>query len=106
MLTGFHQRRPCYEGLKNNVPTSLLTTSLNPFPPGTPDYTTHDVLERYIQDTARKAGVEQLILYDTAVNTVEKKDSVWMVETSTLREGSEQLRTWVCARFSTPDGLI
>lgn len=45
----------------NNVPTRLLETTLNPFPPGTLDNVSHSVLKEYIQDTALKTGVYVLV---------------------------------------------
>ncbi|KAF2125458.1 dimethylaniline monooxygenase [Dothidotthia symphoricarpi CBS 119687] len=76
---------PCYSGLKNNVGTRLLETTLNRFPTDTPDFVTHDVLEEYIQDTAVRAGVHDVTKYDTEVRNVTKNEREWVVETSTLR---------------------
>lgn len=77
-------RRPCYVGLKNNVGTRLLATTLNPFPAGTEDYVSHSVLKDYIQETAIKTGVERIIHYDTDVKNLSKANGKWKVETVTL----------------------
>ncbi|KAJ4293517.1 hypothetical protein N0V90_008800 [Kalmusia sp. IMI 367209] len=76
---------PCYVGLKNNVGTRLLTTTLNPFPAGTEDYVSHSVLRDYIQDTAVKTGVHDITRYDTEVKHLFKVGSQWVVETVTFR---------------------
>lgn len=76
--------RPCYVGLKNNVGTRLLATTLNPFPPGVEDYVSHSVLKDYIQDTAWKSGVHQITSYDTEVKHITKIGGQWEVESSTL----------------------
>lgn len=78
------QNSPCYVSLKNNVFTRLLETSLNKFPDGTPDIVTHSVLQAYIQDTAEKSGVHDLIQYNTDVRNVWKSDGKWLVETVTI----------------------
>ncbi|KAF2448552.1 pantothenate transporter [Karstenula rhodostoma CBS 690.94] len=75
---------PCYVGLKNNVGTRLLTTTLNPFPAGTEDHVSHSVLRDYIQDTAIKTGVERITHYDTEVKNLSKVNGKWKVETVAL----------------------
>jgi len=80
---------PCYDGLKNNVATPLLELTLNPFPPGTPDFVTHDVLRDYIQDTAIKTGVHRNTRYNTSVKKVMKIGEKWRVETSILTRDSD-----------------
>lgn len=77
-------RRPCYVGLKNNVSTPLLETTLNTFPEGTPDFVSHDVLKNYIQDTAHATGVHGVTQYDTEVQSLVKTGTKWNVETATL----------------------
>ncbi|KAG9192788.1 hypothetical protein G6011_11522 [Alternaria panax] len=76
---------PCYVGLKNNVSTRLLETTLNQFPPGTEDYVTHKVLCDYIQATAVSTRVHEVTLYDTDVRSVSKTGKTWTVETATLQ---------------------
>ncbi|KAI8933089.1 hypothetical protein NX059_009732 [Plenodomus lindquistii] len=75
---------PCYVGLKNNVGTRMLQTTLNEFPKGTEDIVTHDVLKDYIQDTAIRAGVHSDTRYNTEVKRVVKNANKWHVETITL----------------------
>ncbi|KAJ4377607.1 hypothetical protein N0V83_000434 [Neocucurbitaria cava] len=75
---------PCYIGLKNNVGTRLLETTLNQFPAGTEDFVTHDVLKDYIQDTAAITGVHEITQYETEVKHVSRKGGNWIVETATL----------------------
>ncbi|OKP02507.1 Thiol-specific monooxygenase [Penicillium subrubescens] len=79
---------PCYDGLVNNVPTSLLRTKLNAWPEGTPPYVRHDVLKEYIQDTSKKAGVENATVYGALVTKVYKEESQWHVTWTSLHEDS------------------
>ncbi|KAF2740453.1 putative dimethylaniline monooxygenase [Polyplosphaeria fusca] len=73
---------PCYFGLKNNVSTRLLETTLSRFPVNTPDFVTHAVLGKYIQDTAAEIGVNALTRYNTEVKRISKMDRKWVVETA------------------------
>ncbi|KAF3045965.1 hypothetical protein E8E12_009293 [Didymella heteroderae] len=87
---------PCYIGLKNNVATRLLETTLNKFPPGTEDFVSHSVLKDYIQDTAAKTAVDTITQYNTDVRNVTKKGSKWAVQTSKLRshdDGTDSFQT-------------
>ncbi|KAF3384477.1 Thiol-specific monooxygenase [Penicillium rolfsii] len=80
---------PCYDGLVNNVPTSLLRTTLNAWPQGTPPYVRHDVLKDYIQDTSKKAGVDKATIYGASVTKIYKEGSQWHVAWSSLHEDLE-----------------
>ncbi|KAF2084656.1 FAD/NAD(P)-binding domain-containing protein [Saccharata proteae CBS 121410] len=70
---------PCYLGLQNNVGTRLLQTTLNPFPPGTPDFVSHTVLREYVETTVRRTGVDEVTRYQTSVESVEKVGDTWTV---------------------------
>jgi cation diffusion facilitator CzcD-associated flavoprotein CzcO len=72
-------------GLTNNVSTPLLETSLTPFPAGTPDYVSHEVLCDYIKDVAKKSGVDNLIKFNTDVRSIKEIGGKWTVETITLQ---------------------
>jgi hypothetical protein len=65
-----------------------MRTKLNAWPPGTPDYVSHRVLKDYIQDTARKTGVEELTVYGANVSKLEKNGETWNLTYSTLRKDS------------------
>lgn len=80
-----HRNRPCYIGLKNNVATPLLETTLNKFPSGTENFVSHSVLKNYIQDTAAKTAVDAVTQYNTDVQNVTKVGKKWVVQTSSLR---------------------
>ncbi|KAF2015865.1 pantothenate transporter [Aaosphaeria arxii CBS 175.79] len=87
---------PCYVGLKNNVETRLLQTTLNPFPVGTPDFVTHNVLLDYIQDTALVSGVHDITKYGTEVQHLRKEGDEWLLTATTLQAnhtGSLTLQT-------------
>jgi len=85
------QRSPCYVGLKNNVGTRLLETTLNLFPPGTPDNVSHSVLKDYIQDTAVKTGVQEITQYDTEVKKLSKSGNEWVLEAVTPSQHSSDV---------------
>lgn len=80
---------PCYESLTNNVSTPLLRTKLNPWPEGTPHYVNHSVLKDYIQDTSKKAGVDDVTAYGALVTEVYKEGREWHVHWTSLHEDPE-----------------
>ncbi|KAI1505632.1 hypothetical protein F5X99DRAFT_367270 [Biscogniauxia marginata] len=91
---------PCYSGLKNNVPTSLLRSSLLRWPEGTEDFIDQSELRKYIEDIARLHGVIDKILFHTRVERAFKPENSrqWTVESSTLltNESSHSIkkRSW------------
>ncbi len=98
--TSFSPPGPCYGGLRNNVPTTLMVSSLDPWPPGTAECTTQDVIELYVQTLAADHGVNDVTLYNTRVEDVRKPpgQAQWTVRTLTLveTEGRSRVeeRTW------------
>jgi hypothetical protein len=84
LYTDHYMCSPCYVGLKNNVSTRLLETTLDRFPVGTDEFVSHNVLKDYIQSTAIASGVHELTRYNTEVKTVLKQDKSWIVEAATL----------------------
>ncbi|KAJ6068767.1 hypothetical protein N7499_010654 [Penicillium canescens] len=82
---------PCYESLTNNVSTPLLETKLNTWPEGTAPFVRHFVLRDYIQDTAKKAGVDNVTKYGAQVTKIYKEGSTWTVKWSTLKENDEDI---------------
>ncbi|KAI1871598.1 uncharacterized protein JN550_004592 [Neoarthrinium moseri] len=79
---------PCYKGLKNNVPTTLMRSTLLNWPEGTPEFVSQDRIDKYIQELTIHTGIQEHVLYDTAVDTVRKSPNgtKWDVGTSTLRK--------------------
>ncbi|KAK7220012.1 hypothetical protein V2G26_008015 [Clonostachys chloroleuca] len=77
---------PAYDSLKNNVPTELLETTLNPLKPGTESFVLHNVLKDYIQDTAEKTGVTKNTQFNTRVEHVSKTGDQWKLVSSTWDE--------------------
>ncbi|KIW11673.1 hypothetical protein PV08_10975 [Exophiala spinifera] len=77
---------PCYAGLRNNVSTREMRTSLQAWPEGTPDIVSQIVLEEYIQTIAREHGVASVTQYNTRVEDVRKVGSEWVIRTTTLRK--------------------
>ncbi|KAK7981663.1 hypothetical protein PG988_003901 [Apiospora saccharicola] len=53
---------PCYVGLRNNVPTSLMRSTLLDWPEGSQDFVSQDHLERYIQRLAKHTGAQEKTL--------------------------------------------
>lgn len=91
---------PCYSGLKNNVPTTLLYSSLRSWPDGTADNVSHWEVERYLQDLGADYGLDDVILYNTRVEEAKKSidGKRWLLRTITLlaERGEPQVveRTW------------
>lgn len=71
--------------------------TLNAWPPGIPGTVRHNVLAKYIQDTAAKHGVDEVAQYNTKVEHVEKEGDHWNLRTSTLNLETLKNRTreWV-----------
>lgn len=61
-----------------------MRVKLNEWPPGTPDFVNHRVLEKYIQDTSRKSHVDQVTRYGARVTSVRKDGAAWHITWSTL----------------------
>lgn len=80
---------PCYVGLKNNVSTPLLRTTLNSWPEGTPDFVDHGVIKEYIQDTSIKTGVHNVTRWGARVLDIQKEHAQWKVTWSVLRGNAE-----------------
>ncbi len=90
---------PCYAGLRNNVSTPVMRTTLMDWPEGTPDYITHEQVEKYIRDLAVRTGVQDRVQYHTRVEAVWKNSdaaSGWTICTRTLRRvtGDEGARKY------------
>ncbi|EXJ70702.1 uncharacterized protein A1O5_05692 [Cladophialophora psammophila CBS 110553] len=83
---------PCYAGLKNNVSTREMRTSLLPWPEGTEDLVNQNILEEYIQNIAIKHGVSTITQYHTRVEDVRKHSGEWVVRTTTLQKGPSESR--------------
>lgn len=63
---------PCYAGLKNNVPTGLMASALEPWPEGTESFVSQRVFEEYIQRLSRNHGVDAVTLFHTRVDEARK----------------------------------
>lgn len=85
---------PCYNGLRNNIPTPVMRTTLIDWPEDTPDYISHDKVEQYIQDLAFRTGAHDRIQYSTRVESVRKNalagDTRWTIHTQTLRSAGDR----------------
>ena len=77
---------PCYAGLKNNVPTTLMYSILDPWPEGTEEHTGQENIERYVQTLAQNHRVHDVTLYNTRVDERKKTadEGSWVVRTVTL----------------------
>ncbi|KAL8421023.1 hypothetical protein RB596_001992 [Gaeumannomyces avenae] len=78
---------PCYAGLRNNVSTTLMRSTVVPWPAGTEEFVTHDDVEAYIRSIVDAANIRPLMSFDTAVLHVGKPPGAekWTVRTRTLR---------------------
>ncbi|CDM31473.1 hypothetical protein DTO006G1_8800 [Penicillium roqueforti] len=92
---------PCYESLTNNVSTPLLRTKLNAWPEGTAPFVKHNVLKEYIQDTSKKAGVDDITKFGARVTRVHKDGPKWTVHWSTLSEGQDPTEKEESATFDS-----
>jgi cation diffusion facilitator CzcD-associated flavoprotein CzcO len=79
---------PCYKGLRNNVPTTLMRSTLLNWPEGTPDFVSQDRIDQYIRDLSIYSGANEHVLFDTSVDSITKniKSGKWVVRTRTLRK--------------------
>ena len=63
----------------------------------------HYVLKDYIQDTSKKAGVDDVTKFGARVDRVYKDGSTWTVEWSTLNDSDQDLvekqESEVCSGF-------
>ncbi|KAG8162203.1 hypothetical protein KVR01_007968 [Diaporthe batatas] len=82
---------PCYERLMNNVPTTMMRTTLLQWPEGTPDHVTHHEIETYVQRLSRETGAHDVTLFDTRVEEAVKNAATgrWEVRTKTLRKDED-----------------
>ncbi|OQE20199.1 hypothetical protein PENFLA_c017G10259 [Penicillium flavigenum] len=84
---------PCYESLTNNVSTPLLQTKLNAWPEATAPFVKHHVLKEYIQDTSKKAGVDDITKFGARVSRVHKDGPTWTVHWTTLSEDQNPIES-------------
>ncbi|KAL8391952.1 hypothetical protein RB595_002241 [Gaeumannomyces hyphopodioides] len=93
---------PCYAGLRNNVPTTLMRSTVVPWPAGTEEFVTHDDVEAYIRSIVDAAGVRPLVSFDTAVLHVGKPPGAdkWTVRTRTLRRDPDNAEGAAAAGIS------
>ncbi|KAJ5227577.1 uncharacterized protein N7469_007583 [Penicillium citrinum] len=97
---------PCYENLTNNVSTPLLRTKLNAWPQGTLPYVNHHVLKEYIQDTAKKVGVEEVTTYGALVTNVYKEEQKWNVRWRSLFEDTKTGKLFEKEESDTFDAIV
>ena len=88
---------PCYAGLKTNIPTNVLVSSLGPWPDGTEQKISQELAEKYIQTLATEHGVSDVTLLHTRVDEVKPTPAGtgWEVRTVSLekrRDGSPRLK--------------
>lgn len=69
-----------------------MKTTLNSWPVGTPDFTTHDILKDYIQETSRRTGVEEITKYGARVSNIRKENGRWQLSYSTLDTKDGQIQ--------------
>ncbi|KAI0143711.1 hypothetical protein GGR57DRAFT_495121 [Xylariaceae sp. FL1272] len=77
---------PCYAGLKNNVPTSLMKSSLLKWPDGTEEFVDQGRIVDYVAEIANSQDVTRNIKFCTRVENVYKPEGSlkWKVRYCTL----------------------
>ncbi|PGH16799.1 hypothetical protein AJ80_05114 [Polytolypa hystricis UAMH7299] len=77
---------PCYKGLKTNIPTTIMRSTLLSWPGGTPEHFGHYDVENYIHELSSLTGVDSVIEYNTRVEEIVKRpgSAKWTLRTSTL----------------------
>lgn len=85
---------PCYSGLKNNIPTSLMVSSLDNWPEGTLSNVSQKILEEYIQALSANHGVDNIAEYSTRVEEIKKSPDGrgWVVRTLKLNQADKEPR--------------
>jgi cation diffusion facilitator CzcD-associated flavoprotein CzcO len=80
---------PCYAGLKNNVPTHLMTSALGSWPEGTEPFVSQRYLEEYVQTLAKNHGVDDVTSFHTRVDEVRKTadGTKWELRLVSLEKG-------------------
>lgn len=80
---------PCYAGLKNNVPTTLLYSNLKHWPAGTEDFVPHTDIENYLKSLSAENGVHHVTQFNTRVEDAKKSSDgkSWVLRTVTLLHG-------------------
>ncbi|KAK3313731.1 hypothetical protein B0H66DRAFT_566840 [Apodospora peruviana] len=81
---------PCYAGLKTNVPSTLMFSSLTPWPEGTEPSVPQSQVEEYIRRIAKEHGVDDVTLFHTRVDEVRKTGAKWEIRSVSL-EGANHL---------------
>ncbi|KAK4217421.1 hypothetical protein QBC37DRAFT_415088 [Rhypophila decipiens] len=83
---------PCYAGLKTNVPTHLMVSSLVPWPEGTERSVGQQQVEEYIHRLAKDHGVDEVALLHTRVDEVRKsRAGKWEIRTVSLQKNTGAL---------------
>ncbi|KAK4200502.1 hypothetical protein QBC40DRAFT_326537 [Triangularia verruculosa] len=85
---------PCYAGLRNNVPTNLMASSLSAWPEGTEPVVSQRDVEHYVQSLAESHGVNAHTIFHTRVDEVRKTPdgSKWEVRSVTLEKAGLGVR--------------
>ncbi|KAK4442222.1 FAD/NAD(P)-binding domain-containing protein [Podospora aff. communis PSN243] len=79
---------PCYAGLTNNIPTSVLVNSLGPWPAGTEETISQELAEKYINGLASDHGVTAVTQFNTRVDEIKPTpdNSAWEIRTVSLEK--------------------
>lgn len=79
---------PCYAGLKNNVPTTLMVSSLRAWPESAGEFISQKDVERYVQGLAKEHGVSAVTQFHTRVDEAIKTPdgSKWEIRSVTLEK--------------------
>ena len=95
--------RPCYESLKNNVPTPLVQITDQTWPLGTENFVSHTVINQYIRAAAKLSHLSEFTQFNTSVETLWKPGDRWMLTSRKLiRSKTNKLMFSTQTQASTP----
>ncbi|MCJ1346973.1 hypothetical protein MMC31_005193, partial [Peltigera leucophlebia] len=89
---------PCYEGLHNNVSTTLLEMKNHPWPAGTPDFIHHRHIKAYLDAVAQMSSTGSSYLYNTKVERVWKTGARWRIQSTLLTFDGITVKNSRCVR--------
>ena len=96
----------CYYGLRNNVETRLMQSSLARWPEGTPDFVSQNLMDEYIQGVSKNHGVDGVTRYGTRVDKAvfDEEKEEWQVQTARIESDAQSFRR--CIEHWTFDSVV
>ena len=84
----------CYYGLRNNVETCLMQSSLARWPEGTPNFVSQNMMDEYIQRVSKDHGVDAVTHYGIRVDKAvfDEVKEEWQVRTARIESSGGTFR--------------